>query len=119
VPGVGFAGIDKTIVAFDAQSGATLWTYETADAFYAVPAIVSSGVYAVDLSGNVYAFGRGAAGNASATTKQTTVEHGDRGVVVARRVFEHRRAIEVGAPFGLAIAVAAGLYLFGRRRRRP
>jgi outer membrane protein assembly factor BamB len=118
VRGVGFAAIDKAIVAFDAQTGATLWTYRTADAFYAVPAIVSSGIYTVDLSGNVYAFGRGAVKNASATTKPTTVGHGDRGVVVEKPAFEHRRAIVVGAPFGLAIAVAAGLYLFGRRRRR-
>jgi eukaryotic-like serine/threonine-protein kinase len=118
VRGVGFAGIDKAIVAFDAKTGATLWKYATADAFYAVPAIVSSGIYTVDLSGNVYAFGRGAVKNASATTKPTTVGHGDRGVMVEKPAFQHRRAVEVGAPFGLAIAVAAGLYLFGRRRRR-
>jgi outer membrane protein assembly factor BamB len=117
VRGVGFAGIDKSIVAFDAQTGATLWKYATADAFYAVPAIVSSGIYAVDLSGNVYAFGRGAA-DASAAAKAVTIGHGDRGVVVANPASGHRRAIVLGAPFGLAIAVAAGLYLFDRRRRR-
>jgi outer membrane protein assembly factor BamB len=118
VRGVGFAAIDKAIVAFDAQTGATLWTHATADAFYAVPAIVSSGVYTVDLSGNVYAFGRGKAMNAPAATEQTTIEHGDRGVVVEKRVSRHRLVIELGAPFGFAIALAVGLYLFGRRVRR-
>jgi outer membrane protein assembly factor BamB len=118
VRGVGFAAIDKAIVAFDAQTGATLWTYPTADAFYAVPAIVSSGIYTVDLSGNVYAFGRGAATAYALPTKSTTVEHGDRGVVVQKRVSRYRRAIELGAPFGLAIAVAAAVYLFARRLRR-
>ncbi|MDB5042925.1 MAG: hypothetical protein JWN27_3651 [Candidatus Eremiobacteraeota bacterium] len=117
VRGVGFAGIDKSIVAFDAQTGATLWAYPTADAFYAVPAIVSSGIYAVDLSGNVYAFGRGAA-NPSAAAQQATVGHGDRGVLVGNPASGRRRAILLGAPFGLAIAVAGGIYLFERRRRR-
>jgi outer membrane protein assembly factor BamB len=57
VSGIGFTPLDKTIAAFDSGTGSTLWSYPTLDTFYASPAIVPSGLYDVDLSGNVYAFG--------------------------------------------------------------
>jgi outer membrane protein assembly factor BamB len=57
ISGIGFTPLDKTIAAFDSGTGATLWSYPSVDTFYASPAIVPSGLYDVDLSGNVYAFG--------------------------------------------------------------
>jgi outer membrane protein assembly factor BamB len=65
VKGVGFAGIDRTLVAFGALTGKQLWSYASADGFYALPAIASNAVFAVDLSGNVYAFAQHASATAS------------------------------------------------------
>jgi outer membrane protein assembly factor BamB len=61
VRGIGFAGIDRSLVAFGARTGEIVWKYDTPDFFYAVPAIVGDSVYTVDMSGNVLAFSLGAA----------------------------------------------------------
>ena len=55
VKGVGIAPIDRSLVAFSASTGKTLWQFPTAAGFYASPAITRNDVYAVDLAGNVYA----------------------------------------------------------------
>lgn len=116
VRGVGFAGIDKSVVAFDAQTGATLWTYATIDAFYAVSAIAGSSVYDVDLSGNVYAFGRSPESSGSPTTQLSTVAHGVRGVLVGVSAPRHR-TIELAA-LGGAIALGAAICIVVLRRKR-
>ena len=118
VPGVGFAGIDKSFVAFDARTGEKLWTYPTADMFYAVPAIVTSGVYTVDLSGNVYAFGLGDGSGAPVARTEAVVPHGIRDVAFSSGSHPLRRAIAIAAPFSLFLLAMAGLYVV-RRRRQP
>lgn len=118
VPGVGFAGIDKSFVAFDARTGAKLWTYPTADMFYAVPAIVASGVYTVDLSGNVYAFGIGPGPNGPVARSEAVVPHGDQGVAAANGSHRLRSALAIAAPFSLVVLATVGLYVV-RRRRQP
>jgi outer membrane protein assembly factor BamB len=61
VPGVGFLGLDHALVAFDAHSGATLWSSGDLGAdMYASPAVVPSGVYTATFTGDVLAFSRGA-----------------------------------------------------------
>jgi outer membrane protein assembly factor BamB len=78
IPGIGFTPLDKTIAAFDSGSGTMLWSHATADAFYASPAIVPSGLYDVDLSGNVYAFGmRGTAPSSAVRRPLRIVPHPD------------------------------------------
>ena len=59
--GVVFAPVDASITAVDIGSGATLWTYATKQIVDGGVAVVPSGVYAADSSGNVYAFGLPAA----------------------------------------------------------
>ncbi len=56
VPGVGFIVLDRRLVAFDARSGAVLWESGLGDLAYASPAVVPSGVYAVNDTGDVFAF---------------------------------------------------------------
>lgn len=57
VPGIGFLGLDHTLVAFDAHTGAMLWSSgDLGDNMYASPAVVSSGVYTVTVRGDVSAF---------------------------------------------------------------
>ncbi len=56
VNGVTFADDDSALSAFDLQNGTRLWTYAFPSLPSASPAIVPSGVYATDGSGNVYAF---------------------------------------------------------------
>ena len=53
---VAFADNDSALTAFDLHTGAQLWTYSLPSLPAASPAIVPSGVYAADGSGNVYAF---------------------------------------------------------------
>jgi outer membrane protein assembly factor BamB len=55
-------------VALDIATGAKLWSYPSAFSqyFYASPAVDSSGVYAVDEYGGVYAFGLAASGASAA-----------------------------------------------------
>ena len=52
-----FASLDNSVDAIDPSSGKELWSYVTTGTFAASPIVVSSGVYANDLSGIVYAFG--------------------------------------------------------------
>ncbi len=54
--GIAFADLDSTIDAIDLATGTRLWTYPALAKFYASPVVVPSGLYAVDDSGNVYAF---------------------------------------------------------------
>ena len=55
--GVAYATLDQSVVALDERSGARLWSYVSPGAFYASPVVVPSGLYAVDKSGNLSAFG--------------------------------------------------------------
>jgi outer membrane protein assembly factor BamB len=65
VPGVGFLGLDHALVAFDARSGATLWSSGDLGAnMYASPAVVPSGVYTATFSGDVLAFSLGTTSSA-------------------------------------------------------
>ena len=70
--GIAFADLDSTIAAVDVTTGSRLWSYAASATFYASPAVVPSGLYSVDLNGNVYAFSWPAAG-ASAKARP----HGD------------------------------------------
>lgn len=54
--GMAFAGIDSDLTALDVATGAVLWKYRADAQLYASPAIVRSGIYTADMSGNVYAF---------------------------------------------------------------
>ena len=117
VPGVGFAGIDKTVVAFDARSGEKLWSYPTADMFYAVPAITTSGVYTVDLSGNVYAFGLGGTASRQPAGREAVVPHGVRDVAFSAGTHPLRKALAIAAPLSLVLLGMAGVYLVRRRRQ--
>jgi outer membrane protein assembly factor BamB len=56
VNGIGFTGIGDKFVAFDLQHGNVLWSYQGTSIFDPAPAVVPSGVYTADDSGNVYAF---------------------------------------------------------------
>jgi outer membrane protein assembly factor BamB len=56
VPGIGFAGLNKSFVALDLRDGKTLWSYATPDYINASMVVVPSGVYGADEGGNVYAF---------------------------------------------------------------
>jgi len=57
VPGLGFIGLDHTLVAFDAHTGAKLLSSGDLGAnLYASPAIVPSGVYTATFAGDVMAF---------------------------------------------------------------
>ena len=55
--GIAFATLDSNVEALDERNGSLLWSYPAAARFYGSPVVVPSGVYAADLSGNVYAFG--------------------------------------------------------------
>ncbi len=66
VPGVGFAVLDRQLVAFDAAGGERLWSADLGEYAYASPVVVPSGVYAATNAGDVFAFGSRAA--ASRTT---------------------------------------------------
>lgn len=56
VPKLGFVGLNKSFVALDLTSGATLWSYATQYYINASMIVVPSGVYGADQGGNVYAF---------------------------------------------------------------
>jgi len=68
--GVVVAGLDQAVVALSLASGTTLWSYPTPALVDASPAIVSSGVYAADTDGNVYAFTIPSAANSSARRRR-------------------------------------------------
>jgi outer membrane protein assembly factor BamB len=112
IPGIGFAGIDKSFEAFDARTGATLWSYETADSFYAVPAIATSGVFAVDISGNVYAFGLARPTAAALPETLASLPHDEPAP-------SKRRMAIFGGAVVIAIALGVGgiMSLTNRRRR--
>jgi outer membrane protein assembly factor BamB len=62
LPGIGFLGLDRALIAFDSRTGATLWTSgDLGDTMYASPAVVQSGVYAVTFGGKLMAFSPNAA----------------------------------------------------------
>lgn len=70
VPGVGFAVLDRQLVAFDAANGAKLWAADVGEYAYASPVVVPSGVYAVTNAGDVFAFSsRSAAGAVAAVPR--------------------------------------------------
>jgi outer membrane protein assembly factor BamB len=84
---VAIVSIDNSIVALDINTGAPLWSYPSPsnEYFYASPAVVSSGIYAVDVFGGVYALSLG-------TTASTSARH--------RLLVEARNAPRVRTPFG-------------------
>jgi hypothetical protein len=57
VRGIGFAALDRSLVAFDSTTGATLWKGALDDTAYASPTAVPSGVYEVTSRGTVFAYG--------------------------------------------------------------
>jgi outer membrane protein assembly factor BamB len=56
VDGVAFIGLGNNFEALDVRTGKTLWSYAAANVIISSVAVVPSGVYAADFSGNVYAF---------------------------------------------------------------
>ena len=60
---VALIGLDLRLGAFNINTGKELWSYNTPDRLniQAPPVVVSSGVYAVDVAGMVYAFSLGTA----------------------------------------------------------
>jgi polyvinyl alcohol dehydrogenase (cytochrome) len=57
VPGIGFMALDRRLVAFDARTGAELWSADLGEPAYPSPVVVASGVYVVNNIGDVQAFG--------------------------------------------------------------
>ena len=57
VPGIGFAALDRSLLAFDSTNGAILWRGPLDATAYASPTIVPSGLYEVTNSGTVFAYG--------------------------------------------------------------
>ena len=57
VRGIGFAALDRSLVAFDSSTGAILWRGPLDDTAYASPTIVPSGLYEVTNDGTVFAYG--------------------------------------------------------------
>lgn len=57
VPGIGFLALDRRIVAFDAHTGAELWSADLGERAYSSPVVVPSGLYAANDIGDVQAFG--------------------------------------------------------------
>lgn len=55
--GMAFATIDNTLTVLDPETGAKLWSYTSADLITGGPAVVPSGIYFADNSGDVYALG--------------------------------------------------------------
>jgi outer membrane protein assembly factor BamB len=54
--GLGFTTLAKNLVVLDPGTGKTLWSASLSTNSYASPTIVPSGLYAVDLAGDAYAF---------------------------------------------------------------
>jgi outer membrane protein assembly factor BamB len=73
---VAFVSIDDSVVALDVSSGEQLWSFPSPfdEFFYASPAVVSSGVYAVDSIGAVYALSLGTSTTASAKARNVLLE---------------------------------------------
>lgn len=69
--GVAVFEADSYVRALDAATGAVLWSYPTAGTVDAGPVVVPSGVYAVDQSGNLYAFALPFATTTSARLRRT------------------------------------------------
>ncbi len=55
--GIAFAAVDNRLLAINITTGSILWSFTGASLFRASPVVVPSGVYAVDVTGDVYAFG--------------------------------------------------------------
>jgi outer membrane protein assembly factor BamB len=55
--GVVYTPLDRSFVALDLATGATLWQYANGRLGYASPAVVPSGVYFANTGGQVFAFG--------------------------------------------------------------
>ncbi len=55
--GLAFAAVDNKLYALDINTGAVLWSFTAPSLFRASPVVVPSGVYAVDVTGDLYAFG--------------------------------------------------------------
>ena len=54
--GIGFTTLGAHLAALDPETGRVLWSAPLATNCYASPAVVPSGIYAVDYAGNAYAF---------------------------------------------------------------
>ena len=65
--GIAFAGMDNNVDAISTSSGNVLWQFRAADVVVG-DAVVPSGVYAVDASGNVYALSLPPASSPNAKT---------------------------------------------------
>ena len=105
LPGIGFINVDRSIQAFDAATGKTLWSYASKDGFYASPAIVPSGIYDADLSGNVYAFALAKAGQ-TAQANLSTVDH-DKPVIAPSGPSKRSLAIAAVAVVALGLSAAS------------
>jgi outer membrane protein assembly factor BamB len=56
VPGIAFALVDGHIYAYDSSKGTELWKSSVFASGYSAPVVVPSGVYDVDVDGNVYGY---------------------------------------------------------------
>jgi outer membrane protein assembly factor BamB len=67
---IALIGLDLRLGAFDINTGKELWSFNTPDGLniQAPPIVVSSGVYAVDVGGMVYAFSEGTTAAGTAET---------------------------------------------------
>ena len=62
-----FTEADSSLDAINPANGQVLWSFATAGAFKASPAMTSQGIYAADLSGMIYAFGLSSQNSAAKT----------------------------------------------------
>jgi outer membrane protein assembly factor BamB len=112
VKGVGIAPVDRSLLAFGALTGKTLWQFPTASGFYGSPAIAGDAVYAVDLAGNVYALALNAtAVHTESLLATNEVPNGGPPATPGRRW----RLIGAGSAIGV---VLLGAIAFELRRRR-
>jgi outer membrane protein assembly factor BamB len=76
---IAFLSTDASIVAVSITSGTVLWSFPSAsdDYFYASPAVDSTGVYAVDDLGDVYAFSLSNGSAPSAAIRKTQIATGN------------------------------------------
>ena len=68
--GIGFATLDNMLTGIDLGSGSKLWSFAASDVISGGPAVVRSGVYIVDATGNVYALSLPSAAKSSTRVRQ-------------------------------------------------
>ena len=119
IPGIGFVSLDNSLIAFDSQTGQKLWSSATQDSFYASPAIVASGLYDVDTSGNVYAYALPAVTSIIGTPGVVALQNLNNPEIINNPSNgQHWKRILFGVVFGLGAIICAVTIFFTRRAKK-